>query len=791
MSPLDQQLFNQGLNVYPTSVSLSSNGGTRQIDVHPGGDIQLTTDLGPATTGTQYFLSQPGIVTVSADGLLTAVAPGTVTVTVINGSAAAQISVLVQAPQTGTVMLGAAGGVVEGSDGSIVAVPPGVLPASTPVSIVPKTLAELPQGVPEGFTYAAAFQLNIGDQVLNVPVQLSIPVAPGIAAGTTVVFYRAGQTVDATGKTVPIWWESEDGVVGTDGMAHTASPPEEGSHSTGLYLVVPTGLTTFSPVDITVNIANIAADAFAATFEFGGGGFALAGIAASVIAGGINATMAFPETPQPVPLLLQVISQVGLPMTTTLGNVKINPGAINTFTTAITAPPVAAGATPPVIASVKEDINTTAGAPAYPEVVLTGTDFTTPNPGQSAPAISDLRVVFQMPGPAGVREEVTPSASSTAKELHAQIPDDVVIGLCQITVMRPDMIDVRALNDDITRQPSPTSSNTAQLNSSGHYVFVTEPEASYQNGYVAGAVLVLNGDPTSSAFNQVVATIPVGLPNTTPNPMQVAVTPDNTRAYVTDYGNGSVTVLDAISLQEVDVNSKKAPANAPINPADWNVSGVRLDPNLDGTLLTSATDIIGTVNVGLASWELDLTSGATGTVSKIAGASSSAQSIIGQVLTRLDPATFPDGFYNLKLTATTSTNNTFETDIWVKFAANPILKAISLPGATAPYGIAIDPQGHYAYVVDGLPHLVNDVRVTFVYQIDVNPASPTYNEVVNTFQLNQSDSPADTAQTQIAPTGAREVTVSADGLHIYITAPNYFTNSSSEDPGPTCHRRTA
>ena len=193
--------------------------------------------------------------TVSADGLLTAVAPGTVTVTVINGPAESTINVLVQTPQTGTVMLGAAGGVVEGSDGSIIGVPAGVLPQGTPVSIVPKTLADLPQGVPLGFGYAGAFQLNIGDQVLGVPVQLSIPVDPSIPVGTHVVFYRAGQTVDAGGHLVPIWWESENGVVGADGMAHTASPPEHGSHSSGLYLIVQTGKPATSAISISRSIS--------------------------------------------------------------------------------------------------------------------------------------------------------------------------------------------------------------------------------------------------------------------------------------------------------------------------------------------------------------------------------------------------------------------------------------------------------------------------------------------------------------------------------------------------------
>ena len=48
------------------------------------------TDLAPAASGTQYFLSRPGVVTVSADGLMTAVAPGSVTVTVIHGPAEAR-----------------------------------------------------------------------------------------------------------------------------------------------------------------------------------------------------------------------------------------------------------------------------------------------------------------------------------------------------------------------------------------------------------------------------------------------------------------------------------------------------------------------------------------------------------------------------------------------------------------------------------------------------------------------------------------------------------------------------
>ncbi|HEX4608629.1 MAG TPA: tandem-95 repeat protein, partial [Urbifossiella sp.] len=782
---LGQELVATGLNVYPPAVALSSTGGTRQIDVHPGGDAYLGVDLSGAATGTRYYLSRPGVVAVGPDGLIRAVAPGTVTITVINGPAESRIDVLVQTPQTGVVPVGPAGGVVAGSDGSVVGVPAGVLPAGTPVSITPKTLADLPQAPPGGFGFAAAFQLDIGDDVLGVPVQLSIPVPSTIPVGSTVVFYRAGQTLDATGQTVPVWWESENGVVGADGMAHTNSPPEHGSHSSGLYVVVPTGLSTFNPLNISVQIDNIVDQA--ANFFIGSPGGGLTGIAATVDATGIHATMAYPVTPQPEPLLLQRITPVGLPTTITLGNVRIDPNAGNTFATTITAPPPAAGATPPVITAVKEGVNTTDGSRAYPEVVLTGHDFTTPNPGQPAIIVSDLRVVFQMPGVHGVREVVQPSAASTSTELHVPIPNDIVVGLAAITVLRPDTVNARSATDDIVRVPSPTPSNAAQLDPSGSYVFVTATEYQYHATYTDGALLVLNGDPAAkdpvtgaSTFNQIVATIPLGLSQTTPDPIQVAVTPDNTRAYVTEYGNGSVAVVDTVSLQEVNVNARAAAA-APINPADWDVTGVRLDPALDGTLVTGPTDIVGTVNVpDLVSWSLTLT-GAAGQSVPLTLTASPTANTKGAVLTRLDPTGLADGWYHLELTATTP-GGTQEKDVWLEVAANPVQKAIHLPGASAPYGIAIDPQGNYAYVVDGLPHLVDGKRTTFVYQIDVNPASPTYNSVVGTIYLGTSDTAAQTAQQQIAPTGGRQVTVSADGLHVFVTAPNYFYTDDPTNP---------
>src|SRR5262249_34162355 len=183
---LGQRLYTQGLDVYPLAVSLNSNGGTRHFEVNPGGDALLTTDLAPASTGTKYFVSQQGIVTITSDGLMAAQAVGSLNVTIINGAAERVVPVLVQAPQTGNVSVGDAGAVVQGSDGSYVAVPPGDVPNGTVVSITPATQADLPQAVPDGFHYAAAFDLDVGSDGLNVPLQLGIKVDPSIAPGTKV-----------------------------------------------------------------------------------------------------------------------------------------------------------------------------------------------------------------------------------------------------------------------------------------------------------------------------------------------------------------------------------------------------------------------------------------------------------------------------------------------------------------------------------------------------------------------------------------------------------------------------
>src|SRR5207245_503038 len=111
-------------------------------------------------------------------------------------------------------------------------------------------------------------------------------------------------------------------------------------------------------------------------------------------------------------------------------------------------------------------------------------------------------------------------------------------------------------------------SNAARIDPRGRYVFVALPEAGYHPRSLDGKVAVIDGDPTSANFNDLIAKIPVGQSLAYAYPTGVAVTPDNTRAYVTLRGSNRVAVVDAVTLQEVNVRGQQTgPANTKPIPA--------------------------------------------------------------------------------------------------------------------------------------------------------------------------------------------------------------------------------
>jgi hypothetical protein len=217
-----QDLYVVGLDTYPQALALAPDV-TRQMKI----TLQGQTDLAAASAGTRYFVSNPAVLSVTPDGLVTGLAPGVATLTVIDGPAETVVPVEVQAPRPSGASLGAGGGVVQGADGTLLMVAPGALQASTPVSLTPMSVAAAPLPAPHGLQFLSGFQLDVGSQPLAVTAQLAAPF-PGLAAGTNVYLMRAGQIPDDSGQLVPTWFEVEKAVVGADGVARTTSPPYSG-----------------------------------------------------------------------------------------------------------------------------------------------------------------------------------------------------------------------------------------------------------------------------------------------------------------------------------------------------------------------------------------------------------------------------------------------------------------------------------------------------------------------------------------------------------------------------------
>ncbi len=226
-------VYTVGLEVYPESLALPLSGGQRQllVGIKPG-DTQWSS----VASGTVYVVSDSALVSVSADGLVTAVGAGDAIVTVLHGAAEAVIPVRIAAPHVGPTELGTDGGTVQSADGALVSVGPGALEREATVSIATMTEADLPIPIPDFLTFGAAFELDFADVDLARPAQVAIPVPAGFSAGQEVYFWRYETLTAPDGSTQAIWMLTDKGVVGADGMARTTSPPYPGFSAGGQYL---------------------------------------------------------------------------------------------------------------------------------------------------------------------------------------------------------------------------------------------------------------------------------------------------------------------------------------------------------------------------------------------------------------------------------------------------------------------------------------------------------------------------------------------------------------------------
>ncbi|MBL7187982.1 MAG: tandem-95 repeat protein [Phycisphaerae bacterium] len=506
-------LYFAGLDIYPETLALVT-GGSRQFSVKVMNEVDITA----GSTGTTYHVGNSEILSVTEDGLVTALTPGDTALTIIHGPAEAVVPIRVDVAQVGPVTLGSAGGVVQGVDGSQVQVGPGVLLTDTTVSISPLEETDLPMDVPEGFAFVTAFDLDLGDEELSNPVQLAIPVGDTFAPGDTVYFLRAGTLPDATGQERPIWFQDETGVVGTDGVLRTTSPPWMGLRRSAINCVVQAATQTivvvvpFYVIDIWMGlVANLQYLALATHM-----------ISTVVKAGMPEAVLVVPAGTQTLDIIQ--IPRAGLPVITTT-NIDASGGGTVTLNVDIPEIPMP---DEPEITGVELDLSG-----SQPELVITGDHFSDSN--------SDFYVNFQVGTQEPLRKDISPASPT---EVRVTVPPSVILGLTTVWVSRV----FRDKHDTILEE----------LKSNG--VRLPPPE----HGYVFSA-LGFRGDVNArqsevaviDAAGNLVKRIPVAdkAAEKLANAWDVAPTLDHTRVYVSLRLAPGVSVIDTMTLQEIDVDA--------------------------------------------------------------------------------------------------------------------------------------------------------------------------------------------------------------------------------------------
>gem|GEM_PF-3421131 len=579
----DAALATLGLTSYPGAVTLVSNGGSRQILLSD----PLDRDVAGGTSGTRYFSSDPSIIEITADGRILGKAPGEAIVTAIHKMAESRIAVKVAAPQTGPATVGADGGVVQGDNGMIVAVAPGALGSDTTVSLQTADPASFGVLVPPtalGWQFGAAFHLDVGSGPMKTAAQLAIPTA--LAAGTSVSFYRLLDVPAPDGSITRGWLEVETGVVDANGIARTSSPPYPGITGSGDFVVL--GITPGQLVRANITLEDIAEVSFG-LFQAAQTLRPLIAVSPMLgltvwAAASAAATYVLTVPPGPRNITVRALGPDSNVYDSTPRRVEIQQGAnlqvrsdiVANFDPNATRPQIGGlfGLSPALVQL--EDV----GSGLEPILTIRGQKLLWAPPG--APAVNgsqlgtqdnDVRVIFRADGREAASAPVIQHTDLAGglQEIKVRVPQSVAIGTVTFEVKRTGYTLISLPDGSPYWLPfTAESSDAVRVNPEARYVFAA--------GGGADNVLAISMTAgTNYDANEIVARIPVGDQQTdvpyidangnpavrtdvgVPNvPRAVAVTGDNTRAYVTFRGirpNGEGTgigVIDAITLQQID-----------------------------------------------------------------------------------------------------------------------------------------------------------------------------------------------------------------------------------------------
>ena len=565
------------LDFFPDAYTLSV-GETRKLLVRQQSTAPQTLDLSSASTGTKYFVSNPNLLSVDANGQITAKAAGKAFVSVVQGGISESIPILIGQPKSGEVEVDASGGLINSTDGTVqLGVPPGAYDKPITLSVRSLSQGDMPYNLPASWNFNGGIQIDYGDDLAQFPMSLSMPAPSGKLPGELVYLFQPVNVTMADGQVLTSWEIVDSMVVGNDGKMRTTSPPNLGigarnRSSFGGVISPSVAGMMFAGSPSIMSFAVAAGDmqlrsqstppVVSIGYAVGGNGqdlyFSNAGILGDFF---------IPVTPDfRVRLGVHAAASTGL-ITLSETDLQIDPDQQITEFALPLRPRSTIGVAVPAIDSGEmrfgqvDNIN-------GPYLRLTGTfllksDQTTPVNSLEGTRLTDLSVVIEVGGRDTVDESGNPVViggrdtvilagdlrMDTSGTLFVPVPRGVMIGDSEITVLRKQ----KAPLDGVFR--------IIEVPSNSVKIFV-QPRFGFVLNGAEGTVTVLDLN-AREAYGSVekrdpreVARIPLGLD--TPNagqlkPRKSKLTADGSRLYVS-YSNASqISVIDAVGLQEVDI----------------------------------------------------------------------------------------------------------------------------------------------------------------------------------------------------------------------------------------------
>jgi hypothetical protein len=505
-------LFFIGLDAYPDAITLALQHGSRQIRLGTLDDVDLST----AASGARYFVGDSAIATVTPDGIVIGVGTGRTAVTVVHGAAEQVIPITVGSSEIGVSQIDAHGGIVQAQDGSLLMVAPGSFDESAQVAFETETEGGLSLAVPIPFDFAAAFRIQTSAKSFALPAQVAVRVDAGFAPGTEVFFFRKSSVPTESGNDQDLWVLADNGVVGEDGYARTASPPYPGLIADGEFLVV----RAKTPLRVLFDYKEPAAVLAIAAGLTIGTPFGL------VLAAG--AAIALPVSEVVESLIFRAYRPTGI----TVSQSNFN-AALGTQVMKVPVPVVS----PPALTGVPSvstwSIDRTGNKA---EIALEGVF------GE----VQDSIVVRIWNGP-GKTRDILPvrvaGNSSLVTKLLLEIPNDFVVGLTELSVVRrPQSIKLGLLGQ-------PTPGQESVLVSPSVRIYPIPSEVSFI-AVAPGMVRVVENTANGLV---VVADIDLGTGTLRGGVAPILATKDKSRVYVA-LETGGVAVIDAVARRIVDAS---------------------------------------------------------------------------------------------------------------------------------------------------------------------------------------------------------------------------------------------